>query len=272
MDALLPVTDPGLQFVRDPALPYLEARVVTDARRVCYAPHGHRTFSIGVITGGRSEYRIGRIRRAIGRGVTVIVDPEEIHACNPLEDRPWSYRMLYVDPDWLGEVQGEQRRFRPHGANASEDPGLHADLFRLVDDLSDCGVDPLAKEGAAVAFFSGLKSTLGEALPPDDRSNMGLGRAAALIADRYTDSLCLEEIRAESGLSLSHFVRAFKRRYGLTPHAYQINRRVQKGQELLRRGRPIAEVALDMGFADQAHFQRVFKRLLAVTPGRYASG
>ncbi|WP_413203807.1 helix-turn-helix domain-containing protein [Rhodospirillum sp. A1_3_36] len=262
----------GLQFVRDSALPYLEARVATDARRVCYAPHGHRTFSIGVITGGLSDYRIGGSRRTLGRGATVIIDPEEIHACNPLEDRLWSYRMLYVDPKWLGEVQGEQGAFRPHGANASEDPGLHAAVFGLVNGLSDVNVDPLAKEGAAVAFFSALKGALGEAPPPDERYSLGLDRAAALIADRYRDPLRLEEIRAESGLSLSHFVRAFKRRYGLTPHAYQLNRRVQKGQELLRRGRPIAEVALDMGFADQAHFQRVFKRLLAVTPGRYAAG
>ncbi|MCF8481486.1 MAG: AraC family transcriptional regulator [Rhodospirillum sp.] len=266
------LTNAPFQFVRDPALPYLEARVASDARRVCYAPHSHRTFSIGVITGGRSECRIGGSRRTVGDGVTVVIDPEEIHACNPLEDCPWSYRMVYVDPDWLGQVQGERGAFYPHGVNASEDRGLHKALSRLVEGLFDPSLDSLVKDVAAVAFFSGLKAALGEAPPPEDRPSTGLDRAAAFITDRCVDPLRLEEIRAVSGLSLSHFVRAFKRRYGLTPHAYQLNRRVQKGQELLRRGRPIAEVALDVGFADQAHFQRIFKRLLAVTPGRYAAG
>ncbi|MNE94729.1 Transcriptional activator FeaR [compost metagenome] len=55
----------------------------------------------------------------------------------------------------------------------------------------------------------------------------------------------------------------------MTPHAYVINRRIQLGQSALRLGRPIAEVALESGFADQPHFQRMFKRLLAATPGQY---
>jgi AraC-like DNA-binding protein len=55
----------------------------------------------------------------------------------------------------------------------------------------------------------------------------------------------------------------------MTPHAYLINRRIQYSRAQLRRGTPIAEVALDAGFADQAHLQRTFKRLVAATPGQY---
>lgn len=55
----------------------------------------------------------------------------------------------------------------------------------------------------------------------------------------------------------------------MTPHAYLTNRRVQFAREQLRRGVPIAEVALAAGFADQAHLQRAFKQLLAATPGHY---
>jgi AraC-like DNA-binding protein len=72
-------------------------------------------------------------------------------------------------------------------------------------------------------------------------------------------------------LSASHLIRAFKQRYGMTPYAYLINRRIQYSRTQLKRGRLIADVALDAGFADQAHLQRTFKRLVAATPGQYRS-
>nr|WP_245904493.1 helix-turn-helix transcriptional regulator [Halomonas lactosivorans] len=64
-------------------------------------------------------------------------------------------------------------------------------------------------------------------------------------------------------------MRAFKQHFGFTPHAYLINRRIQLGQRDLKRGTPIAEAALNAGFADQPHFQRTFKRLVAATPNQY---
>ncbi len=48
----------------------------------------------------------------------------------------------------------------------------------------------------------------------------------------------------------------------MTPHAYLLDQRIRQGQ-------PLAEVALASGFADQAHFQRQFKRRVAATPGQY---
>jgi len=63
--------------------------------------------------------------------------------------------------------------------------------------------------------------------------------------------------------------RAFKRHYGMTPHAFLINRRIQFARRQLREGKLIADVALESGFADQAHFQRAFKQHLAATPGQY---
>lgn len=77
------------------------------------------------------------------------------------------------------------------------------------------------------------------------------------------------EICSRSGYSAGHLIRAFRQHFGLTPHAYLINRRIQLGQRELKRGKSIVEVALSAGFTDQAHFQRTFKRLVATTPNQY---
>jgi AraC-like DNA-binding protein len=79
----------------------------------------------------------------------------------------------------------------------------------------------------------------------------------------------LAELAALAGLSRYQLIRAFRRATGMTPHAWQVNQRVNLARDRLRAGEAIAEVAYGLGFADQSHFQRVFKAHAAVTPARY---
>ena len=91
----------------------------------------------------------------------------------------------------------------------------------------------------------------------------------AWIEQSLDQPLTLDDICRAAALSPSYLIRAFRQRYGMTPHAYLVNRRVQHGHRLLKSGLPIAAAASESGFADQAHFQRTFKQLLAATPGQY---
>ncbi|MCQ4166694.1 AraC family transcriptional regulator [Tahibacter harae] len=267
-------TDPV--FWRDPALPFIEARYVQDGRKVCYARHAHETFSIGAITAGRSSYHNGRTRETVGAGAVAVMNPEDVHACNPIADEPWSYHMLYVDRAWLAGLQHElgldpNEDFHAFSTTASTDPLLYAGLNQLAALLADAAASRLHKQVQSVAFFSQLQQRLDPAARPAQEAAHKLRRAAEFISDNLTRPLGLEEICAAAGLSPSYLIRAFQQRYGMTPHAYLVNRRLQYGQAQLRRGRPIVEVALEAGFADQAHFQRTFKRFLAATPGQYQS-
>jgi AraC-like DNA-binding protein len=256
-------------FWRDPALPFLEARQVADGRDVCYGLHSHRTFSIGAVTHGRSNYRNGHHRHDVAAGTVVLMEPEEAHACNPLRNVPWGYRMLYVDVSWLTEMQ-QAADFTPYAAVVSTDAHLYRSLNRLFDVLFDAEIEVLAKECAAAAFFGDLDNRLERIDERLAQETPRLDRAAAFITEHCTRRLRLKEIADVSGLSPSYLVRAFRSRYGMTPHAYQLNRRIQFGQSELRRGRSVVDVALSAGFADQAHFQRVFKQHVAATPRQYA--
>ena len=261
-------------FWRDDALPFIEARFVEDGRTVCYERHFHDTFSIGQITGGRSTYLNGRLRETVGAGAVVVMNPGDVHACNPIDGERWSYRMLYVDRGWLTALQHSlgfdaNQDLRLFSTAVTGDVPLFAGFGELVRVLVDDAAEPLQKSSAAVAYFSAVQQRLDPAPRSGEASAQKLRLAAEFISDNRTRRLTLEEICAATDLSASYLIRAFKRRYGMTPHAYLINRRVQFGQDQLRRGRAIADVALDAGFADQAHFQRAFKRLFAATPRQY---
>ena len=84
-------------------------------------------------------------------------------------------------------------------------------------------------------------------------------------------SVSIGELCELTGLSAAQLNRRFKARFGMTPHAFQINQRVNSGEGELRRGQSIADAALAAGFADQAHFQRMFKDHRATTPRHFAS-
>lgn len=271
--ALTPLKDAALPtFWRDETLPFVEARSIRGARDVCYAKHSHETFSIGAITGGCSIYSNGKVRQRIGVGSVVVINPEDVHACNPVDDQPWSYRMLYVDVPWLTNLQHElgfspNADFRAFSTTATT--ALFAGLNRLYDVLTDEHAEHLQKHSAAVTFFSEVQQRLDPAPALKKDANHKLIRAAEFIDENFTRSLKLDEICTAADLSASYLIRSFSRHYGMTPHAYLVNRRIRYGREQLRRGHMIADVALDAGFADQAHFQRAFKQFLAATPGQY---
>ncbi len=257
-------------FWHDPALPFIEARAVQDGRHVCYDKHSHAHFSIGAITGGHSHYLNQRSLQEVGPGSLVLMNPEEVHACNPIADQPWSYLMFYLDTDWLRSQQEEAglgSEFRPFDMTASRDPLLYQGLQHLHHQLVEAP-DPLAREVACHLFSRQLLARLTPARW-DDRPPQHLQRAAELMQDDSASPLSLLQLSAVAGLTPSHFVRAFSQHYGMTPHAYLLDRRIRHARSLLRQGQPLAEVALASGFADQAHFQRQFKRRVAATPGQY---
>ncbi|MFP4896317.1 AraC family transcriptional regulator [Paraburkholderia sp. EG304] len=266
------------RFWRSDALPFIEARSIDDGRKVCYAKHSHETFSIGAVTGGRSVYLNRHAREWIGAGAVVLMNPDDVHACNPVAGERRSYRMLHVDVAWFAKLQhelgfNENHAFRAFSQIMTLDAALFDGLNRLSAILTGNhdDIDALRKESAAITFFSNVQQTLNPASLPERAASVQLARAAEYIAENCTRALKLDDVCAAAGLSASHLIRAFKLRYGMTPHAYLINRRIQYSRAQLRRGAPIVDVALDAGFADQAHLQRTFKRLVAATPGQYRS-
>ncbi|RAI63578.1 AraC family transcriptional regulator [Pseudomonas fluorescens] len=266
--------DKAPRFWRDDALPFIEARSIADGREVCYTRHAHEHFSIGAITAGRSTYIHEQCAFEVSAGTVVLMNPGDVHACNPIEDQPWSYLMLYVDTPWLTDLQhqlgfSDDTAFRRFSVTHTQDANLFAGLAGLYEVLADPQQDVLRKHSVAVEFFTDVQQRLNPIDPPLREPNFKLERAADYIRDRCTQTLKLEDICEAAQLSPSYLIRAFKQQYGMTPHAFLVNRRIQFAQDQLRSGKLIADVALEAGFADQAHFQRAFKQHLAATPGQY---
>lgn len=97
-----------------------------------------------------------------------------------------------------------------------------------------------------------------------------VARVARFVEENLSEKMTITEISAIARLSPSHFGHAFRATVGESPYSYVIRRRVERAQELIfLTDKPLAEIALECGLADQAHMTRLFRRVVSVSPGAW---
>jgi len=107
--------------------------------------------------------------------------------------------------------------------------------------------------------------------PPRDVPR-SIERAVSLIELAFAEPVTLAELASAAGLSVSRFATLFRQEMGVSPHRYVCLVRIRHAQRLLRKGVPPCTVATEVGFFDQSHLGRHFRRVVGVTPGDYFWG
>lgn len=107
--------------------------------------------------------------------------------------------------------------------------------------------------------------------PPAGPFRAELRLAVAYIQDNLATNLSLDAIARAAGMSTYHFAHLFAQEVGTPPHQYVIRARIERAKVLIARDRLLlGDVALLVGFSDQSHFTRHFKRLVGLTPRVFA--
>ena len=268
------------RFFKDPALPHVECRHTYDSD-AHYTPHRHATLSIGAITEGVASFTSGDQTRILPPDSLIVLNPETVHACNPIEGEARSYKMLYLDTDWCAQLQaglfGEVESFVPLSRILIDDEDLLRGYHSLVDLLLDPQALYLEKEEALESFAVSLfgrycdRRSRPESIPPLQRQRVECIRE--YLREHLRDNPTTADLAQAAGVSSSHLIRLFGEATGLSPRRYLFELRIEKARELLSTTEmPIAEIALEVGFFDQSHLNRVFKQIVACTPHEYRKG
>ncbi|TDD69381.1 AraC family transcriptional regulator [Actinomadura darangshiensis] len=243
-----------------------------------YAPHMHDEYAIGVTVDGLETMRYRGEKIYSAAGSVVVVEPGEAHTGGPARPEGFAYLCFYPGADLLGAAATAEpgpAPAQPHFRNPIiDDPRLGAEL-RLAHRALRLGDDPLEGESRLLDVLGALvqrHAVSGPRATPGHR-RVETGRIARDVVTRLCDELLdpptLAEVAADLDLSRYQLLRAFRDAMGMPPYAWLAQHRVARARALLDAGHRPAEAAALVGFADQAHLTRWFRRVVGVTPGAY---
>ncbi|MFZ5891699.1 MAG: helix-turn-helix domain-containing protein [Myxococcota bacterium] len=257
-------------FRRRAELPGVEVRDVEGSAR------HWRCFSLGyeflTPTTWQGDIVYRRHQERLSPGDVFCSYPGEVFS-TPRVYRAGGGSALVVEPEVLDQALREHGmslsrvQFRRVSKMSNQLATKLGDVFRLLNP----GTSALELQSALSLFLGTAVRELSEVLPAAETSVDAAG-VERVREQLHFDPLARTDLAAlseQSGLSRFQVLRAFKRVYGLPPHAYQLRVRIGLAQRALRAGRRPAEVAEDFGFVDQSHFSRHFKQLVGVTPLQY---
>ncbi|MCF6476095.1 AraC family transcriptional regulator [Nonomuraea sp. MG754425] len=252
-----------------PETDLLKARYVTHR----FSRHVHDGYAIGLIVSGVEEFDYrGTLHRAAA-GELVLVNPDSVHTGQAGVPGGWAYRMLYPSVDALTAIAAElgAPAGTPHfHAQVARDDQLAALLGR-AHQAAERG-DALAASTLSRTLFARLvtrHATPRPVAPVAAEGRRAVRAALDLLHESLVDPPPLEDLAVAVGARPFALLRAFKAATGLPPHAYLTSLRVRQARRLLLSGMRPARVAAEVGFTDQAHLNRHFKRIVGVPPAAY---
>jgi AraC-like DNA-binding protein len=239
-----------------------EGRVeIVEAQSVARAFPTHLSESLGVCskTGGAHEVTSDGKSLRYPADALCVRAPSCVWSC---EAAPVGFLSIDFAASLLpDDVKPRSMRFLP------KSPQL--DLDRVASRL--CSSDPLLREQSLVDLILAIVDRGGvDGARSTDDAPISLDRARERLRTALDSTLSLDELARDVGVNKFVLIRRFRAKTGATPHQYRMLMRIESARVGLARGVPMVEIAHEVGFADQAHFSRAFKRVLGVTPSVYA--
>jgi len=236
------------------------------SRDACLIPsHSHEQAHLTIIVEGFCEEIYNGKTRDIPPLAVSYFHPGERHSLRVFNAPTRSFD-LEIGQQWLGRLPRPITPMTmvapPHSAISGLMTRLYRE-FKEPDEVSHLAIEALSLE-MLVEISRASKGTRVKKAP------LWLGRVIELIRDEYARNLTLTELAQIAGVHPSHLVQVFREHNNCTPGEYIRRLRIEQAMRLISHSdTALADISVDLGFTDQSHFTRVFKRLTGMTPAQY---
>jgi AraC-like DNA-binding protein len=239
--------------------------------------HSDDCLALIMLTSGRKSYALERGRHSVHAGQIAVANPGEVHGCEYVSQMPWSHRTWYLSAALLASLSAEAGLARTAEVRGPviDSPQEHAQLLQAHAAAQTGGA--LDRECAAVAALTALLQR--HAGNGDERSaglrsssaaRQRVARCQELMQQSPKLELDLAQLAHAAGVGRHQVIRDFRQVLHLTPGDYLRGVRLARAKEFIDRGHALADAASLVGYSDQSHFSRSFKRVHGFTPGEYA--
>ena len=213
------------------------------------------------------RYIVGNYEYAVSEGDFVICNANIPHGEDPFQEHHIQTYCLVLSNARFEIAEGE----RPI-ISLGKDNGIGALLPKLYQMFhTQQGYSEVCRHFALGIYFLLQRKFLERAANPKQiKREQLVSKILNYLNEHYAENLSLEKISEKFFISKSNLSHYFKRETGLSPIQYMMQRRIGEAQSLLvETSLPIQEIEFQLGFNDSAHFSKMFKKYVGVTPKEY---
>ncbi|BEL89779.1 AraC family transcriptional regulator [Serratia marcescens] len=240
-----------------------------------YDPHDHDEMLVGVTQQGLQRFHCHRSLHTSRPGRAMLIEPGAVHDGHAPQAEGFTYAMLYLPQRWvsdamsrrgLGDASVLEGAFH---STLTDDPMLATAIHQAFFAFHQ-GEGRLARDQSLDQLLTLLARHI--RVRPTSQSDDALiemNRLRDYLHEHMADNPSLDELALQCGLDRFRLTRQFTRAFGQSPHAYLVRLRLRAARLLLAQGEEPAQVAMQVGFADQSHLGRWFQRAYRLSPAAY---
>ena len=236
-----------------------------------FSKHSHESFNIVAIKNETISIKYHKQdAQTLEPNEIAVFNPNQVHLTNKETKNSIPYYSLHLDIKWLLAIQKElysTNNFLLLSPNIIKDKKIYSEFIKICDGIIN---NKICIEKDLYIFFKKLFSKY-----CNKELNIFLNptilKVKHYIIKNLDCNINIDEIAKAAGYSSAHLNRMFKEEYGLTLHAFLIDKRIEKAKKLIRinKDATLTQIAYKTGFFDQSHFIRNFKKVYSLSPKKY---
>ena len=230
-----------------------------------YAKHSHDTLCISIIKQGKIVVEFhNKEKQTLYPNQIVIFNPHQVHVTKNSNIKSYNYYTLHLTQKWIDKIS-PSLYFKNNIINSQN---YYEIFLNLCENIIQNNIKDIEKE--LYNFFIDLVENHSNNISTST-NNQIFNNVKNYIINNIQEQLTLDDIAKEIGYSKEYIIRIFKKEFGLTPHAFLMNEKVNYAKNILDKSDSLnlTEIALELGFYDQSHFIKFFKKSFAITPNKY---
>jgi AraC-like DNA-binding protein len=240
-----------------------------------YPRHSHDYYVISLIERGRQSFTHRGTKLSTSSGGLILINPGEVHTGEAADTHGFELRALYPSVSLMKTAVFEltSRRSLPFFKEVRVDHPWATNnvlsLHKAILDgagLLECESRMLWTMAQLIQRYADIGSNKGHL----GKEKRAIQQVRQYIDEHFAESVSLNTLAQHVSLSPYYLLRVFGADVGMPPYAYLESVRIRHTQRLIKAGKPLAEVAAEVGFSSQSHMTRQFKNIIGVTPGQYA--
>lgn len=222
--------------------------------------HFHSNFTLGIIEQGDRELSYRGMQIVLHENDIFMIQPFEPHSCKPMNHPTHCYKMISMPLD--------PSCYFPRLKIADADLLKDIRKIHTIAEYENSGSNWVPLYDSIVLRLRKFAITDHHSVLERDVA-LNIQKAKAFIEKNCHMDISLYQLASLACLSEYHFNRYFHKCYGLSPYAYYLVCKMKKSQGFLLNNNSVTDTTYEMGFFDQSHFSRLFKKHIGVSPGKF---